>query len=271
MPRAISSIRLGISTPALSGPANATPAFSPDDVAGLTSWWDASDAATLTTTGTEVDSWANKVSGAPALVPYTSSPSIPNTATIDSKDWIDFDVADSEALRVADPADSALLFGSGEMSIFVAYRSTRNVAQVLLNKGSNVGGRYRLRLNHTVADDMQGVIHDGTTSYPRTSGAINTTDGNTHVMSLFRDNTANLLRVRLDNGSEVTTSISGAGSTDETSGAAFVAQLIVGAQPSGPGLDAFFDGQIGEILFYNTYIDGDDRNSIETYLSGKWT
>jgi len=263
-------IGIGIGMFGSSGTGGGTPAFSPADIEGLQSWWDADDADSITLSGSDVSAWANKVDGAPSLVPYAVSPQIPSTTEVVGRTWIDFDVGNSQALRVTDASDAALLFGSGELTILIAYRSTRTVAQVLLNKGSNVGGRYRLRTNHGTSGDYQGVLNDGTNNVAEDSGEDSgSTDGDSHVLVLQRDNSASLMRVRLD-GSEITASLGSLGDIDETSGSAFVAQLIVGAQPSGPGLATFIDGQIGEILFYDSSLAGSDRAAVESYLSTKW-
>lgn len=245
-------------------------AFSPDDIANLQSWWDADDAASVTTSGGEITAWANQLGSAPSLVGYSASPALPGTTTVVGRTWADFNASNSEALRVSDPADADVLFGSGEMSLFLTFRTTQTSAATLLNKGSNAGGRYRMRLNHAVTGDAQTVLNDGTDNAPLATGDESLDDGNSHVFALIRDNSSNLMRLRLDGAEIDTLDISAIGDIDETSGSAFVAQLIVGGQPSGASLTAFFDGQIGEILFYGDALSGGDLSSVESYLMTKW-
>ena len=243
--------------------------FSPDDIASLSAWWDPDDGTTLTQSAApQVDAMDDKTGGGAGFSQITGR-GLPDLVTIGDRNWLQFVAASSEGMRVPSDALSGILFGADEMTIALVFRTSTSTGQTLLNKGSNTQGRWRMRVSHTAAGDVQGVLNDGTTNYP-VDGSTGSDDGDPHLFVLIRDNAANLMRLRKDSAEVATLDITGCGSTDETAQAAWLSTLLLGCQPAGASTGQHWNGEIGEILFYQDMLEGSDLTNMEAYLSAKW-
>lgn len=243
--------------------------FSPSDLSSISAWWDPDDGDTVTYSSPEVSSVMDKAGDADLVNPVVVGVNLPDLASSGGRNWLSFAASNSEALRVADPADSGILFGADEFTIAAVYQTSSTSQICLLNKGANVSGRYRVRLNQSTAGDYLAQIHDGSTGFPLIIGS-GSNDGDPHVLVMLRDNSANLLRLRID-GTEVgTLDITGCGNIDETSGADLTAQLLIGANPVAASAGNYWDGLIGEIVMCQDQLEGTDLTDLESYLIEKW-
>lgn len=244
---------------------------SPDEVSDLVAWWDPDDATTVTLSSGDVVQLNDKV-GSVNLEDANSNP--PQQVTVGGREWMRFDASNSEAMfNNSEYAASGINFGSGDFSLFLVFSTSSSTSNMRpLNKGTNSNGRYAMDINRPTTGDGRAFTHDGTIGREVNGdpgSGIN--DGNPHVFNMVRDNSNTDLILYID-GTEIgTVSISTLGDIDDTTSSGFFRQLIVGAAPAtSTTLTSFFDGDIGEILFYDRTLTTTQRNQVTTYLSNKW-
>lgn len=242
------------------GTGSGYPETTPDQIPNISAWWDADAAATLTLSVGDVTTWEDRA-GAADFTQITGKPK-PSTTALDGRTWLD--VSAGEILHVASATQTEVNFGSGELTIAIALRTTATAHGVPLNKGSS--DRYRIGTNLTTPGDIYGILDDGPTSLNINAGA-GVNDGATHFLVLQRDNTANEMRVYLD-GAQITGSpqaLSGFGNIDDAS-----FELLLAAVPSGASYANFFAGQIGEVVFYKRALSSTELGDLLAYLAYKW-
>lgn len=242
-------------------------AFSPSDIASISWWVDPDDSGSVTGSA-PVTVVADQLGSGKDLQAVTSF-GTPDLASSGGRNWLSFAAASTEAMRVADVSATEINFGTGEITIAAVFQTSSSTAQNILNKGSNVGGRYRLRSNHATGGDVQTVLNDGVDNFPLATGSTYD-DGAPHLFLLIRDETASLMRIRIDGSEVATLDITALDDIDETSGSGWVATLLIGANPSGTSLNGHFDGLIGEIIFFKDALEGSELSSLEGYLIDKW-
>lgn len=247
--------------------------FEPTDVPDLTAWWDPSDSSTVTLSGSRVTTLASKAGGGIDFIAAGgTSSNLPMIASSGGIDWLEMLASQQRRMQVGSAVDSDINFGTGEFTIFAVFKTVGGPTGVntLLNKGSNAQGRYKVNINQTSAGTWRGFIHDGSTAFSASAGS-GSNDNNPHLIMVQRDNAANLLRTWGDGVELATVSTSTAGDIDESGTGSFNPVLLLGTAPSGAGFASeWFDGLIGEILFYKRAVNSGERGSIETYLTTKW-
>jgi len=242
-------------------------ALDPSSISDLTAWWDPDDSATVTLSSGDVVQLDDKV-GSLDLEDALSNP--PEQVSVNGRNWMSFDGVNEAMFNDAGYADSAINMGSGELSMFLVFRtgsSTTNLRAMQKGSGS---GRYAMDINRASAGDARAFVTDGSINREAT-GAASANDDNAHVFYMERDNTANLVRLYIDGVLIDTDGISTLGSLDDTTDADFFSQLLVGAAPlTASTLTGHFDGEIGEILIYKRLLSGTERGQVEDYLEAKW-
>ena len=110
-------------------------------------------------------------------------------------------------------------------------------------------------------DDVGGAAYTSVSS----PGAV-LVQNQRHVLRFTCDRGAATISAHVDGVSVATpVSIAGPGSIDDTA-----QNLIVCGRASGGSQAEFWQGQIGEILFYKAAVSGSDITDIEAYLTAKW-
>lgn len=234
--------------------------FTPDVIAGLQLWLDASDALTLynATSGGSlvapdgaVARWDDKSGNNRHATQATSSARpLRKTGVQNGNDVLRFD-------GLNDNLDSADWFSSS-ISIFVVVASDSSATQSLVSKFNAIGDReYLLNiqsavgvrfLKNEVGNDgaaNQFVDHATTlTGFNIIAGAKGTTDG-----------------IASANGVETSVTFASSGVFDGS------ALWKIGAQED---LVNFFKGDIAEVLIYNRALSTTERSQVEEYLQSKW-
>lgn len=269
----------------------------PSSLAGLQLWLDASDASTLfdATTGGSlvaadgtVKRWEDKSGNARHATESTNGPTR-KTSVQNGLGTLDFDGTD-DTLQIPSSQDAfAFLHQSGGATVFIVYRPTYSpLATDLaggfhplietgsfsnLNPGLDIsfnnvtpnsqmidlrvtgtgGGRVRKRIDGGAPNNSFSMLAVTTDLAQSTSSSR---------ASLYRNGGASsgttLAGAPFDSGSVSTGNsgrrftISGAGTTD------------------GASTSAFFNGDIAEILIYNSSLSDANRSAVESYLIGKW-
>ena len=225
----------------------ATEAFSPEDIAGLTLWFDAADESTITESGGSVSQWDDKSGGDyHAIQPSGANQMTTGIATQNGRNVLS---STSQSFYIPDTAGFEL--ASAETTFFVAYRQDNSIASIFRLSGSNFGFRSRSNGGLQIKND---------------SGVGNI------AMQVFLD-TGNfqLLIVRVS-GSNIDAFLN-----DETTPAA---SNVLGTYVNdGPGNHGVFGvgqtgepltGQAGEMLLYTGGLSDTDLQTVARYLKTKW-
>lgn len=203
-------------------------------------WYDASDAATLTSSAGAVSQWNDKSGGARHLTGTAGQQPITGTRTINGLNALDFDGVD-------DIVKSANVTQTQPITAFAVVKS--DVATVTHHALGNT-------------DPCPTLYIDGSSRWAAYAGASLTFTGavdtvNAHVLAA--DYTGTSSNIYLDGALR-------ASGTVGVNGWAAKPISVGGQNPSG----APWDGMIGEVLIYPYLLSWTDRNSVHAYLGTKW-
>jgi hypothetical protein len=244
---------LGILADSYDAPAGG---FSPSDIAGLTLWLDADDAATITDAGAgAVSQWTDKSANAYALAQATAgSRPTTGTRTQNGRNVIDFDgTADNLALTNAPINNSS----GGAWTIFaVALTDTVAAGARSIVDGDGPGTRVGQYLRQNAAESI-GFVGGS----PKTDAAGVTLSASTAYLFRSVNGGTTTIETSVDATSNGTTALSGTQNYSAT------VSLYVGRSHS--ALQAW-DGWVAEVIAYNTALSGTDISDVEAYLTSKW-
>jgi len=229
-------------------------AFTPDDVAGLESWWDASDASTITASGSDLTEWRDKANIRHLNTSYNSAPKT-GTRTQNSLNVIDFtpnqDISRTGGDVIADLATT------GGVTLFVVSASDVTGQHVMI-------GEANPSTDDSYADYYTGGIAG--------VGARSGLSGGNNVIVGSLDTSCRLAAIT-QAGSTVNVYLDGSdtpaasGSLSEPVGGGGVLSFGARVRASDIG---FANGFIAEVLVYDGILSDTDRDAVEAYLMTKW-
>jgi len=242
------------------------PPFDPNSIAGLELWLDASDASTITLSGSDITQWDDKSDNAHILTPEGAGqePSIV-LAERNGRDvsrWIN---ANSDAMQSA--VNSGIsgtnfaytYFGVINLTTLVTFSTMLGLNPNDVNDGcaqqlGNIGGLARFETDQW---NPRGQRTDNNFSLNTwffimircTDWALNPTTGTTF---------------RVSGADEASSGYGGSGGGNLVDN-----NWILGNWLSSR-VDMGWTGDIGEVLWYNTALSDANRDLVETYLSDRW-
>lgn len=244
-------------------------AWKPDHISSLTLWIDPSDASTVTTAAggevTEVFDKAHAADRASFKAPF-GSPNGPSVVTDGGINWLGFTPSDSLVGKKVAGANSWLrddVFSGNTYETHIVLKPTavpsQNAANPWQNNGvgpSDSSGYFGMYVK-----DVGGApfVQPYNYSTRNTYGGFALPVGDKAIAGHSRDAAA------------VTNYKDGA-----ATGAALTALTSIGGGGSGTlelGIGSsgqHFEGQIGEILFFNQELSTSDRDDLTAYLKAKW-
>ena len=264
MVRPLSNINLALNR----GVSVSGAAFSPSDIANLTAWWDPDDGDTVTLSGANITALTDKAGPTAGLTLVQRGAVAQLTAgTEKGRTWMVG--AGAEMLQTTTANTAEVLPGTGEFSIYIVIKPSfvgTGTSRALFQKGFT--GWYGMRSNTATSSNVVAYMDENGGAAFRTaqSGANEITNGGRHILRLVRDNGSNLMRVYVDGTQVASADITGMGSCDD-----ITEQLTFGARASGAGQTDFWDGLIGEILFFKDVLSAGDNDNLESYLAEKWS
>jgi hypothetical protein len=244
--------------------------FNPTDIANLKAWYDASDTATITVSGTAVTQWNDKSGNAYNLTQGTSSlrPQS-NTRTQNGLNAIDFD-GSNDVLSAATASNWTFLSNTSGATVFVTvFADTASDARYLW---STFGGSFGY------VGSYGSVLGNDNTS-------IGSAVGNGALAAMYletstpvaTDNTAFTITAQYNLGATASqrgflaknggTQVNNNTASDTASASAPQTPLGVGGLPS---FSESWDGLLCEMIIYNAVLNATDRGKVETYLAAKW-
>jgi hypothetical protein len=251
--------------------------FTPASVTGLQLWLDASDASSLydaTTGGSLVAAdgavarWEDK-SGNARHFTQSSSGSRPlrKTSQQNGKDTLLFARGGGPTFGddILIGSDFGDYFQSGQSAtVFVVLKTlTSSVRHELINK-QNASGGWRFLLE---SDNKATLFFDDNSSNRTTVATTSTVSTSSYSVLAFKASGGSLSSAAIyKNGASLAVSASGSVTTVADNSEVLE---IGGATSSGSVFDSL-DGNIAEIIIYDSALSGTDREAVENYLLAKW-
>jgi hypothetical protein len=234
-------------------------AFSPTDIAGLELWYDQSDLSTLwqeparstqvSGAGDPVGAWDDKSGNAGHVLQTGADSTRPTYQTT----GILFSAAATQYLD-----NSSYLPGTTTLTSFVVFQTSAVSGAFLGLVNAAVGSE---QINHFT--DFDGTVHHvkRNTSFISVSTASAYDDGFTHVLTGM-ESAIDDRSIWVDGGDSAneTTSVPDFTPTVYTLG---------GLRDSSPGF--YYTGYLMEVIWYDTALGTTDRESVEAYLTSKWS
>lgn len=221
------------------------PAFSPDDLASLSLWLDASDSSTITTTGGGISTWADKSSaGNDATQSINAKRPVVISSALNSLDVVEFDGSD-DVLDVPDIST--------------------------VNSDYTIVGVLKIDLGGT--DNQNGFGADPNQLQSLRRVAVDTHRIYTGAASLLGGTWADdVWIIRVDILESVDNASMRVDGTNETLSATTFAQRTLEVPNIGASSieTAHFDGRFAEILVYTDSLSLSDTEKVEGYLAHKW-
>jgi hypothetical protein len=245
--------------------------FDPLSISGCELWMDAADTATISVSGSAVTQWNDKSANARTFTQGTSgNRPLSGTRTQNSLNVIDFDGSDDRLVSTSSAATWNFLHNGAEYTVFfAAVKDGDSYTDLMGNNGNasaNIGAAFSeansLRLAAFVSRGVSGdVVLYNVTSSSTVSGF--------HYWSAQAKpsdaTVANRSAIRYKNGSAITNNADTSSVT--ASNASF--DLTIG-DTKGNTTSLPFNGGLGEILLYNSYLSAGDMTKVNDYLAAKW-
>ena len=237
-------------------------------VSGVSMWYDASYAPSITASSGAVSQWNDLSGNAHHLTQTSSNRPTTGTRAINGVNAIDFDGTDDHMVTSTGPNITA-------MTIFIVMQQdvTAPASQGLLTllPGSQTandlnGVMVELRTNKYALAWGEGSTSSSAGDYVaqhQTSGTADTAD---HLIRVAADSSARTHHV--DNAATTLTTFSSSGTTTFLSGLGSTQLLLrIGCRGS---VTYPYDGLVGEVLIYPSVLSGGDITTVESYLKTKW-
>jgi len=256
--------------------------FDPRRLAGLEGWWDAADASSLTLDSGRVATWADKSGKSRNAVNSTSGSTQPDyvIAAKNGRNVVRFASASSQFLQAGSVGDWNFLHDGTKASVFVVARcfdaadpavlgvivDTGSVSSAQVGLGIYFDDRPVSRNDALVISGVRGSAGNLTVS----SVQNNVLTPNTYVLietNLDLGNaTANLRALsRVNGGSQSGSNIfTNAPSTANSS------YTLAFARGQSATPEAYFTGDICEVLMYSQHPTTAAQTAIRQYLAAKW-
>ena len=246
-------------------------AFTPASIANLKAWYDASDTATITVSGSAVTQWNDKSANAYNLTQGTAARRpVSGTRTQNGKNMIDFQGDD--VLQAATASNWTFLSDGTNATIFMAAYYDSSAADGYLystNLGSS-GNAGLVSWRYGSTNDNLSFQVSATASNRRVyvTSAGQLTDNTAKYYSIKLDvatsTAADRFKARINGGAEV------AGNTDNGSLNTSVAAnpLVVGSYTTS-GAEGF-DGGLCEFIIYSGILSDANILLVNDYLAAKW-
>ena len=266
----------------------------PEQIAGLQLWLDASDAATLfdaTTGGSLVAAdgtvarWEDKSGNARHMTQSTSgSRPTRKTAIQGGKDVLRFDGSD-DSMSVSSSTSMFNFLHDGDSTTFIVFKpdgtSASDRVDFLLNNNiangsidGKTGFYIRWDNNRSGVAGNRAIPVIANNGNPRFAGVPNVdtfAPDSAHVLSFVGDmaqsTVGNRGVLRRNGGSALSLDTSATGNAAvPTANASH--NMTLGRQANTS--DGFYDGDIAEIILYDSALSSTDREAVENFLLAKW-
>ena len=223
--------------------------WNPASISGLELWLDANDAETITLNGSTVSQWNDKSGNNYDVSQSTASEQpVYQSAALNSRNVVRFDGINDGLLNTVDTP----VGGSTNRTIFVVFNFTAFIGpKYALTLGYN-GGPFGTAFG--ISQEIGVRVGDG-------NRVFNTSVDTTHaIVTIMLDGTSTSDLSAWKNGSSLGVSSTVVRTLNTSSG------IGVGRSSGGANIQ----GDVAEIIVYNSALSTSDKESVEDYLSRKW-
>jgi hypothetical protein len=230
--------------------------FTPPSVSGLLAWYDASDTATLTLSGSEVTQWDDK-SGNDFHLTRGLGQTGPasGTRTKNGLNVVDFvNTAGGTGGKYVNDA-GAMLPADGEYDIFAVWVHDNVGANFSAVAYFGTGTEHGMRMETTTESNIVCSVGGGAQAL----GATRTAGTWRQVTGELGSTGGQPIVIRQDGAADNSSTLTGAPNSGST--------FCIGARVGG---GRSLDGAVGEVLIYRPSLSDTDRDAVEDYLIDKW-
>jgi hypothetical protein len=258
-------------------------------VAGAVLWLDANDPTTLTTNATEVSAWKNKGSGGAGI---SGSNFWFTQSTTALQPWLTNQLNGKPVLTFSKNGNGysagCTYLGNTNQYSYTNSGSQMTYFVVARQAEDSIGWQGPVSFSTIGQTDGQGtagvvILADGSQSAPYPFGIQRNHPGTPMQADIAAPpvNTGFLLTF-VDNAGAATLSLTNAAGLSESNQASIVNGIspytydITGVtiggrlEPDPTTVDNGWDGDVAEVLVYNTALDAADQASVQSYLMNKW-
>jgi hypothetical protein len=222
--------------------------FNPRQIAGLSAWYDASVASSLTLTSGFVSQW-DDLSGSGLHLTQATEANRPGTGTINGKTAVDFD-GSNDLMQVTADVFPGTLMVVGSLDSIAASAMAAFAADAATNSANAfwISSPAQWRLVGFDASIPASYAHSGGTAL-----------ASQPVLATVLHGASNVSRI---DGAPLagTTNVTGGNTQGVTVGA-----RVISGSPS-----TLWNGQIGEVLLFNRVLTASEVSKAESYLASKW-
>ncbi len=223
--------------------------FNPTAIANCALWLDASDAATITSSGGAVSQWNDK-SGNGNNATQGTGANQPNTGTdtINGKNVIKF-----VSPREFDLPSGLYNVPNGSNSLFIVEKSIAAGPYIIINGVNSVNANgYTINFGEGVGVDQRQYKHG--VGFNINTDALTTA---THIQGWIRNGSSNKI---FEDGNVLGTAANATSSV--------LTSLTLGG--NGNAGSRHFQGDIAEVIIYSTNLSNAQANTVGNYLAAKW-
>ena len=245
--------------------------FVPSDIANLKAWYDASDTATITVSGTAVTQWNDKSANAYNLTQGTNSYRPQSgTRTLNGKNVLDYN--GNNLLQAATASDWTFMNNSTGCTVFMAM-FIDNVAtnMYMIDTTGGTSGNNGVDI-YRASGQLSGIITRGVNGtyvcIADTQGALTANTAKYWYNKLKADaspvsgRSLGSVNNSAESGNNAETGVLNTGSP--------TFPLRVGHWNSNAALGEGVDGAICEVIIYSGAVSAGDITTINSYLATKW-
>jgi len=234
----------------------ASQAFSPNKIAGLQFWSDATDSARTIESGGFVSQWGDKSGTGNEAVQTTGTMQPQTGGSLNGVDAITWD-SSNDALVVPATASLAGIFSTGATIMFVSRNVGSDFPRTMNLQGhveiflENNGSEININTQFSISNAIWFSPHGLNTTLISTI----TYDGSdvANVPNFYRDGVLETATLRFSGPSGVIQDGTG--------------EMVVG---NSAGLNRPFDGDLGEMAIWNRILTSTELDEAHTYFINKW-
>ena len=237
-------------------------------VTGYKLWLDATDSSTITASGSAVSQWSDKSGNASNFTQGTgSSQPLTGTRTINGKNVIDFDGTNDFLKCPSSTSIFKYLHTSTGGTVFVVGINDSN--GVFLSNGGAASDK--IGIYHGISSNTTDLlITNGATVVGAQFGLTNVGTSAFYLTNKWDGGNATAAnRLKESKNGAAFTGSNTATATASTSNSSW--DMHLGSSVDNTGTpSSYFNGAIGEVIFYEGILSAGDITSVQSYLATKW-
>ena len=243
--------------------------FTPTSIAGCQLWLDASDTATISLSGSSVTQWNDKSGNTRNFAQGTAGQRpLSGTRTQNSLNLIDFDGSDDKLVSSSAASTWSLLHDGTQYTLFFAAVKDGSGYTDIMGTNADASANIGVAISETNSGGLSHYVTRGVSGNSTVENTTSSIVSGFHYVSIQAKpsdaTAANRSELKYKNG----TAIKNNSLTNTPSASAPTSTLTIGDSASTTTLP--FNGAVGEVIIYNSFLTGTDLSNVNSYLATKW-